>query len=98
VQQKQGIEGYDEQEEDSSNSENEGDSLDTFASYDEVCIPNSKADAVCFKTTITQSLSASGIKMILMNQMMKMNMMITKKMTRWTASSTHLCSQALIKM
>jgi hypothetical protein len=60
--------------------------------------PNSKADAVCFKTTITQSLSASRIKMILMNQMMKMNMMITKKMTRWTASSTHLCSQALIKM
>jgi hypothetical protein len=94
VQQKQGIEGYDEQEEDSSNSENEGDSLDTFASYDEVCIL-SKADAVCFKTTITQSLSASRIKMILMNQMMKMN---TMKMTRWTASSTHLCSQAVIKM
>lgn len=35
------------------------------------------------------SLSASRIKTILMNQMMKMNMMIAMKMMRLTASNAH---------
>ena len=56
---KQGIEDYEEQKEDSSDSENEDGTDVTSASYDEVCIL-SKTCAACLWTTIKFTLYFDG--------------------------------------
>lgn len=90
---KQGIEDYEEQDEDSSDSENEYDNAVTSASYDEVRVLSQTACCLFLNPTIKLTLPfvVARIKTILTNQLMKMNMMITTmKMTRLTASGLEL--------